>query len=114
MGEWLSNSWGIPYATVAIAVAIAQPVFAQGVEVPSLPQAQTSITQITAVQLTPTASGLNVGLSTAEGALEVPPTTMLGNALIVDIPNAALSLPDGEDFQAANPIAGIALITVSN
>ena len=114
VGEWLSNSWGIPYATVAIAVAIAQPVFAQGVEAPTLPQAQTSITQITAVQLTPTASGLNVGLSTAEGALEVPPTTMLGNALIVDIPNAALSLPDGEDFQAANPIAGIALITVSN
>jgi len=112
--ERLLGGWRVTSATVAIAVAIAPPVFAQSAGGGAFQQAQAAITQITEVQLNTTETGLDVILSTTDGALAVPPTLVLGNALIVDIPNAALNLPDGEEFQAADPIAGIALITVSN
>ena len=113
MREWLSNSWHVSYAVAAIAVAIAQPALAQEAEEPSLPQAQAVITQITEVQLT-TETGLDVILSTADGALKAPSTSVQGNVLMVDIPDATLNLPDGEAFQAIDPIAGIAQVEVSN
>ncbi|MGD1850108.1 MAG: TonB-dependent receptor domain-containing protein [Cyanophyceae cyanobacterium] len=115
--EYSSNGWYV--ASTVIAVAIAQPVVGQE---PSLvqeleefgsQQAQASVTQITGVQWEATETGLNLILKTPEGTLDIPPTSVLGNALIVDIPNATLNLPNGEDFQIANPIEGIARISVS-
>jgi iron complex outermembrane recepter protein len=58
---------------------------------------------------------LDIVLETQEGtalAVDAIPFTPEGNALTAEIPNAALALPDGKSFQAVNPTADIAQITV--
>ncbi|PSB66878.1 TonB-dependent siderophore receptor, partial [filamentous cyanobacterium CCP1] len=75
--------------------------------------AQGTVVQITAVRLNSTADGLEVILETIDGQELSPATSIVGNALIADIPNAVLALPDGNEFQQANPIEGIALISVT-
>lgn len=67
-----------------------------------------SLVEVTAVRLETTAAGLSVVLETT-AELPVPQTRSSGNALIVDIPNAVLK----EEFQQANPIAGIARVSVT-
>lgn len=59
----------------------------------------------------PTDTGLSILLRTNQ-PLQPVPFSQVGNALIADIPNAILSLPTDE-FQAANPIEGIALVSVT-
>ncbi|NJR66672.1 MAG: TonB-dependent receptor [Leptolyngbyaceae cyanobacterium CRU_2_3] len=75
-------------------------------------QAQTAIS-ITAVRLNSTEAGVTVVLDTATGQLAPPVTSIAGKTLTADIPNAVLALPEGQDFQAENPIEGIASITVT-
>lgn len=72
-----------------------------------------SVVQVTGVQVNPTDTGVEVVLETAEGQLADPVTSVVGNALIADIPNAVLALPDREEFQAASPAEGIALVSVT-
>jgi iron complex outermembrane receptor protein len=52
---------------------------------------------------------LQVILETADGSLEAPETRSIGNALVADIPNATIA----EEFSEANPIEGIALVSVT-
>ena len=75
-------------------------------------QIEQSVIQVTGVQLNATETGLEIILETNE-PLEVPSTSAVGNALITDIPNAVLALPEGEEFQAANPTEEIALVSVT-
>jgi len=79
-----------------------------------LAQIAQSLVQITDVRVETTEASLQVVLETANGELSVPVTRSLGNALVADIPNAVLALPSGEEFQQDNPIAGIALVSVTN
>jgi iron complex outermembrane receptor protein len=76
-------------------------------------QIEASLVQITGVRVETTEAGLQVVLETAEGELSTPATQTLGNALIADIPSAVLALPEGDEFQQANPIEGIALVSVT-
>ncbi|MBD1874965.1 TonB-dependent receptor [Nodosilinea sp. FACHB-131] len=69
--------------------------------------------QITGVRVESTEAGLQVVLETAAGELSAPTTRSLGNALIIDIPNAVLTLPDGGEFQQASSTAGIAFVSVT-
>jgi iron complex outermembrane recepter protein len=69
--------------------------------------------QVTGVQVTTTDVGVEITLETST-LLETPPTSIVGNALIADIPNAVLALPEGNEFQAANPVEGIALVSVTS
>ncbi|WP_299402825.1 TonB-dependent siderophore receptor [Acaryochloris sp. IP29b_bin.148] len=69
--------------------------------------------QITGVRLEETETGLQVVLETADGTLATPTTTVAGNVLTAEIPNAVLSLPEGEAFEAANPTVGIAQVSVT-
>lgn len=66
------------------------------------------------MQVNLTETGVEVILETAEGQLASPVTSVVGNALIADIPNAMLALPEGEEFQAASPAEGIALVAVTS
>ncbi|MBW4549527.1 MAG: TonB-dependent siderophore receptor [Aphanocapsa sp. GSE-SYN-MK-11-07L] len=71
--------------------------------------------QITGVKLNPRPTELEIVLETADGrALEVDASkfTSEGNTLIAEIPNAVLTLPDGQAFQAENPSSDITKITV--
>ncbi|ASC71749.1 TonB-dependent siderophore receptor [Halomicronema hongdechloris C2206] len=71
-----------------------------------------ALTQITDVQITETENGLQLMLA-ATGSIAEPETSVVGNALIAEIPNAALALAEGDEFQAANPVEGIALVSVT-
>jgi iron complex outermembrane recepter protein len=73
-------------------------------------QIEASIVQITGVRVEETETGLQVILETTDGSLEVPETRSIGNALIADIPNAAIA----EEFLQAEPIEGIALVSVTS
>lgn len=75
-------------------------------------QIEQSAIQVTGVQVNATDTGLEIVLETNE-PLDVPSTSTVGNALITDIPNAVLALPEGDEFQAANPTEGIALVSVT-
>lgn len=69
--------------------------------------------QITAVRLTPTESGVEIALETT-GQIQSPITSVVGNALIADLSNATLVLPEKNEFQAVSPTKGIALVSVTN
>jgi len=72
-------------------------------------QIEALLVQITGVRVEESEAGLRVILETENGSLDVPETRAIGNALIVDIPNASLA----EEFSQAEPIEGIALVNVS-
>ena len=68
--------------------------------------------EITNVQLEPIGDELNIILETPDGALDLPAGNADGNRLLIDVPNAILSLPDGQPFQADAPAEGIGAISV--
>jgi len=119
LAQWLNVSpaiavgSGLLLAIAPEAVATtAEPVQSSVAVAASLAQTADSVT-VTGIDLTPTTAGVQVELQTDAAALPEPQTEVVGNALIVDIPNAVLALPEGEDFFAANPAEGIALITAT-
>ena len=68
------------------------------------------LVQITDIQLNPTETGVDIILVTESGMLPVPQTTTVGNALIVEIPNATLALSGDDELQVFDPVEGIVLI----
>lgn len=72
-------------------------------------QIEASLVQITDVRVEATEAGLQVILETENSSLDVPETRAIGNALVTDIPNATIA----EEFSQAEPIEGIALVSVS-
>ena len=71
-------------------------------------QIEAARVQIIGVRIEEIEAGLQIVLETAEGALPTPTTAMVGNALIAEIPNAVLVLPEGDAFEQFEPAAGIA------
>lgn len=84
----------------AVSVLIAQPAFAQ-------------VVQVTAVELKPTANGLEVNLTTTDGKQGQVFTSSFRNTFVVNITNTQLAIPQGESFRGVNPIAGIASVSVT-
>lgn len=73
-----------------------------------------ALTEITGVRINNTESGIDLILD-ATAPLTEPKTSVAGNALVTDIPNAVLALPNGaEVFEQFAPIEGIALVSVAN
>ena len=76
-----------------------------------LAQTDSTPVAITDIQIEVTEAGLQIVLTTAEGELAAPDTsTVSGNALILEIPNATLIQTEFQEFQ---PAEGIALIQAS-
>jgi iron complex outermembrane receptor protein len=90
------------------AFLISPPAWAQTVTGAATTVAQVQ-TQITGVRID-TTDGVAVVLETT-AALSLT-TSTVDNTLIAEIPNAILTLP--EEFQAVNPVEGIALVRVTN
>ncbi|MBW4653076.1 MAG: TonB-dependent receptor [Kaiparowitsia implicata GSE-PSE-MK54-09C] len=111
---WLSLGLaGVLGATATSAKAEAQPQVGLTSElVPHI--AQTEPITIRGVTLVPDAAGLVIRLETSGDLAPVVSRQVLGNALILDIPNAVLALPDGDDYQASTPAEGIAFVTLTN
>ncbi|BAZ53880.1 type II and III secretion system protein [Nostoc sp. NIES-4103] len=70
-------------------------------------------TQINQVQLNPVDGGLSVILKTTTGDRPQVFTTKRGKALVTDIINTQLRLPQGNNFRQDNPAPGIASVEVS-
>lgn len=78
--------------------------------------AQETPVQVTEITLDRSDFGLELILKTADNRqlpIDVNQFTTVGNARIAEISNAVLVLPDGSSFQANNPVAGIAQISVT-
>lgn len=75
--------------------------------------AQPAIVNVTRIQVDQTNNGIGISLET-NGEISTAETSTIENAVIVDIPNAVLNLPDGDDGFVSNPAEGIALIDVTD
>ncbi len=75
--------------------------------------AQAAATQIKNVQVTPSDGGFEVVLETSEGERPQVFTVNRGNALIADLVNTELQLPEGKGFEKSNPSPGIRSVTVA-
>ncbi|GFE67441.1 TonB-dependent siderophore receptor [Chroococcus sp. FPU101] len=90
------------WLTGAISVCVAQPVWAQVIQ----------ITQITEIRLETTENGLDL-IVQSDGTSPSFTQNRTGNTLLVELKNAQLRLPNGaRDFQEINPLPGIASIQV--
>ncbi|MCL6433654.1 MAG: TonB-dependent receptor [Leptolyngbyaceae cyanobacterium HOT.MB2.61] len=76
-------------------------------------QPQTEIVSITNIRLDRTDAGLQVILETPEGTTLQSSTREVDNSLIIEIPNAVLSLSLGKEFRTEKPLDGIASIVVT-
>ncbi|NEQ20722.1 MAG: TonB-dependent siderophore receptor, partial [Microcoleus sp. SIO2G3] len=76
-------------------------------------QVEEKAVQITGVRLNPTDMGLEVILETADGTSPQVITSSYDQILLLDITNARLSLPPGEEFYQDNPAQGITSVTVT-
>ncbi|WP_228054455.1 TonB-dependent receptor domain-containing protein [Gloeocapsopsis crepidinum] len=79
-----------------------------------LAQSQPTVIQVTNVEVSATAEGIEIVLQTTAGEIPTPTTSVIDNTLIADIPNAVLILTDAEQFQATNPTSGITSVSVTN
>jgi iron complex outermembrane recepter protein len=70
--------------------------------------------QVTNIRLNPTRNGIEVILESTGELLPTPSQSVLGNAVVVDFPNVELNLADVDEFQAANPVEGIAFVAVTS
>ncbi|MEH1984551.1 AMIN domain-containing protein [Nostoc sp.] len=86
--------------TAAFVFLAAQPVWAQ-------------ISQVTNVQLNPVNGGISVALKTSSGSRPQVFTTKRGKALVADVINTQLRLPQGNSFRQDNPAPGIASVEVN-
>lgn len=77
--------------------------------------ARASVTEVTAVELTPTAAGLSLVLKISGEEYQQTQVFAVpkGKKWIADVPNAQLRLPKGHEFRQSNPVPGIAAVTVS-
>ncbi|MEB3149477.1 MAG: AMIN domain-containing protein, partial [Sphaerospermopsis sp.] len=87
-------------SAAACVVLAAQPVLAQ-------------TTQITEVKLNPVDGGISVILKTSSGNKPQIFTTKRDKALVADIINTQLRLPQGKSFRQENPAPGIASVEVN-
>ncbi|BAY74763.1 type II and III secretion system protein [Nostoc linckia NIES-25] len=93
-----SNSFIL--GTAAFVFLAAQPVWAQ-------------IAQVTNVQLNQANGGVSVVLKTSSGSRPQVFTTKRGKALVADIINTQLRLPQGNSFRQDSPAPGIASVEVN-
>ncbi|MEM1392257.1 MAG: AMIN domain-containing protein, partial [Cyanobacteria bacterium P01_H01_bin.150] len=78
----------------------------------SAPVLAQSTTQITGVKLNEADGGVNLVLKTSDGSRPQVFTTKRGNALVADIINTQLRLPQGSSFRQDNPTDGIASVSI--
>ncbi|BDI15344.1 hypothetical protein ANSO36C_11460 [Nostoc cf. commune SO-36] len=86
--------------SAAFVFLAAQPVWAQ-------------LSQVTNVQLNPVNGGISVALKTSSGSRPQVFTTKRGKALVADIINTQLRLPQGNSFRQDSPAPGIASVEIN-
>ena len=74
---------------------------------------QNEITEVTGIELNQTDAGLQIILETSTGETLVPLILPEGNNLAIDLLDATLALPTGNDFRETNPTEGITEVTLT-
>ncbi|HBB30628.1 MAG TPA: TonB-dependent siderophore receptor [Cyanobacteria bacterium UBA8803] len=95
--QWLSQQQSMPTTIAGEQIA----------------QVEENVVQITGVRLNPTDIGLEVILETVDGTSPQVITSSYDQILLLDITNARLSLPSGQEFRQDNPAQGITSVTVT-
>jgi type IV pilus assembly protein PilQ len=95
----LNGKAGFAIAGITTSIVMAQPAFA----------AQTEITNI---QLSPSASGVELSLQVQGNARPPIFSVNRGNSSIIDVSNAQLRLVNGDGFSQPSPAAGIANVDI--
>ena len=72
-----------------------------------------SLVQVTAIELKQTDDGLEIVFQTPKGKQLAPSILLEGNNLVVNISDATLALPTGNEFKQTNPIPGITEISAT-
>ncbi|MBV6621826.1 MAG: AMIN domain-containing protein [Rivularia sp. (in: Bacteria)] len=88
------------FGTAVSVLLVSQPVWAQ------------ATTKITEVKLNEADGKVNLVLKTSDGSRPQVFTTKRGNALVADIINTQLRLPQGNSFRQDNPTDGIASVSI--
>lgn len=109
----MSMAWANPPVAESTSIDSSQPAPATTVA-EWVAQLDASLVQITDVRIESTEAGLSVVLETAGGELSSPTTEIVGNALILEIPDAVLALPEGDSFEQFGPADDIALLSATN
>ena len=68
---------------------------------------QSQLVRVTGIELEQTESGLEITFQTPSGQRLVPLILPEGNNLVIDILDATLALPEGDEFSQTSPVAGI-------
>ncbi|MEM9447876.1 MAG: TonB-dependent siderophore receptor, partial [Cyanobacteria bacterium P01_E01_bin.6] len=76
-------------------------------------QIETSLIQITGVQIEATEAGVQVILESSSNNLTSSSPRIVGNAVITEIPNAILALPEESSFEQFDVADGIVLVSVT-
>lgn len=84
-----------------IMVVVAQPVRAD-------------VIKVTAVELNPTANGIEIVLKTTHNKQLQVFASSFGKTFVANIVNTQLQLPDNKTFRGENPIEGIAFVSVNS
>lgn len=112
------------WLSIFIAVFGIQPFRAEATKVETKPHAisekdllekqiaQAEVVRVTGITLQQTPNGLEIVLQTSGERQLVPLILVQDNKLIVDILDATLALPTGDEFRQINPIEGIAEVSV--
>jgi iron complex outermembrane receptor protein len=79
----------------------------------SVAQSTSNIVKVTAVKVNPTATGIEVILTTPTGNITAPAPQVRGNLLYFDLPNASLALTDSPEFRVEAPAPGITNVVVT-
>ena len=74
---------------------------------------QNGITEVTGIQLNRIDAGLEIILETAAGEQLVPLILPEGDSLAIDLLDATLALPTGDEFREVNPTEGISEVTLT-
>ena len=75
--------------------------------------AQNNLTRVTGIELKPTDKGLKIILETSTEEQLVPLILPEGNNLAIDILDATLALPTGDEFRETDPVEGITEVTLT-
>lgn len=84
-----------------VALVVAQPVRAD-------------VNKVTAIELIPTAAGIEIVLKTTDNKPLQVFTSSFGKTFVANIVNTQLQLPDNKTFRQENPIEGIAFVSVNS
>lgn len=113
MAICLQQGFAIALTSLLVQPALAETKTPNFTNTEKLLLVQQSVVKITGVQVNATDKGIDVIVESANTEALQPVDRSTENNYIADIPNAILTLPEGQDFNITNPASGIVSVSVT-